>query len=77
MREGGFHKISIILFIALACLCDYGQRYLNLGFEIPITYGVLVYVCLMEIGSSIENITKINPQFKGKIKQFFKVGDKN
>lgn len=71
MREGFFHKMSIILFIALAILCDYGQQYLDLGFKIPITTGVLVYVCSMEFGSIGENIIKINPKLTEKVKSYF------
>lgn len=71
MREGLFHKMALIIFIALAILCDYGQRFLNLGFNIPITTGVLIYVCSMEIGSTGENLVKINPELKVKVKSLF------
>jgi ABC-type uncharacterized transport system permease subunit len=74
MREGLFHKMAIILFIALAILCDYGQHYLNIGFQIPITNGALTYICFMEIGSTGENIVKINPELKIKVKEFFVKG---
>lgn len=71
MREGLFHKMAIILFIVLAILCDFGQAYLDLGFKIPITTGVLIYVCGMELGSTGENLIKINPKLTEKIKTFF------
>ena len=62
MREGLFHKTAIILTIICAYLCDYGQNYINLGYEIPITETVLIYICFMELGSVAENILKINPE---------------
>jgi ABC-type uncharacterized transport system permease subunit len=71
MREGLFHKMAIIIFIALAILCDYGQHYLNLGFKISLTTGALVYICFMEIGSTGENIIKINPELTKKVKELF------
>lgn len=61
MREGLFHKMAIIILIATAFLCDYGQKFMDLGFTIPITNVVLVYVAVMELGSIFENLKKINP----------------
>lgn len=75
MREGGFHKMAIIFFIVLAVLCDYGQHFINIGFNLPITKGVLVYVCLMEIGSIAENIGNTYPYLKKKLTTTFKGGE--
>lgn len=72
MREGFFHKMGIVLLVALAILCDYGQHYLNIGFKIPITNSVLIYISIMEIGSNAENIGKINPDLKSKTLSLFK-----
>lgn len=72
MREGLFHKVAIILFIALAILCDYGQRFINLGFSIPLVNSVLIYVGIMEIGSIGENVVKINPELKEMVLKLFK-----
>lgn len=33
----------------------------NLGFQVPVASGVCVYIILMELGSIIEKIGKINP----------------
>jgi phage-related holin len=72
MREGLFHKMGFILIIGLAVLCDYGQRYLNIGFNIPITAGVCVYVITTEIGSVIENVAVLNPSIiPSKLKSIF------
>jgi len=72
MREGLFHKMGFVIIIALAVLCDYGQRYLGIGFVIPITKAVCVYVIVTEIGSVVENVSAINPTLvDARIKAFF------
>ena len=71
MREGLFHKMALVLFIVMAILCDYGQNFLEIGYSIPISKTVCVYIILMEIGSFTENIIKINPQLTSKMKHFF------
>lgn len=61
MRQGLFHKSAYVIIIALAIMCDYGQRYLQLGFTIPIMSSACVYIVLTEIGSIIENVCTLNP----------------
>jgi len=70
MREGLFHKTGFLLVVVLAILCDYGQRFLSIGINIPITETVCTYVT--EIGSIIENLALINPELiPEKLKGFF------
>lgn len=72
MREGLLHKMSFILYIVMAILCDFGQGYLELGFSLPITEFVCVYVISTEIGSAIENLSVVNPKLvPEKFKMFF------
>ena len=61
MRRGLYHKFGSILLVSLAYLIDYAQKFVDLGFQIPIAAGVCTYIILMELGSIIENIGKINP----------------
>lgn len=61
MRKGLYHKFGSIILVALAYLIDYAQKFVDLGFQVPIAAGVCVYIILMELGSIIENIGKINP----------------
>ena len=61
MRKGLYHKFGSIMLVVLAYLIDYAQRYVDLGFQVPIAAGVCVYIILMELGSIVENIGKINP----------------
>ncbi|MCD8342520.1 MAG: phage holin family protein [Clostridiales bacterium] len=61
MREGLYHKIGLLLVILLGVLVDYAQGWLELGLSVPVAGAVCAYIVIMEIGSSLENICKINP----------------
>lgn len=62
MREGLFHKSGEICILVLGALIDYGQSYVGLDYTVPVGIGFISYIVLMEIGSIIENIHKINPE---------------
>ena len=62
MREGLFHKTGSIMVIVFGCLVDYAQTFIDLGVTIPVASSVCIYICLMEIGSIIENLCTINPR---------------
>ncbi|MCD8143488.1 MAG: phage holin family protein [Clostridiales bacterium] len=61
MRQGLFHKLGLLLCMALGVLVDYAQTWLDLGVNVPVAGAVCAYIVIMEIGSSLENICKINP----------------
>lgn len=62
MREGLGHKFTYIIALALAALIEYGSIYLDFGFQLTMLQpAVMVYICLTEIGSILENIVTINP----------------
>lgn len=61
MREGLFHKSGSALCVLLGILIDYAQKYFDLGVNIPVTTAICSYIILMECGSIIENLGKINP----------------
>lgn len=72
MREGLFHKCGSVICIVFGALVDYAQTFLDLGVTVPVALAICAYICLMEIGSIIENIGKINPEIvPDKIKSFF------
>ena len=76
MREGLFHKCGSVLCIVFAWLVDYAQTFIDIGVTVPITLTVCGYIVLMEIGSIIENVSKINPEIvPEKLKEFMKKGD--
>ena len=72
MREGLFHKSGSVLCIVFGVLVDYAQSFVDLGVHIPIAVSVCAYICLMEVGSIIENVCAINPQIMpDKLKEYF------
>lgn len=81
MREGLYHKVGEWLLIMAGLLADYTQKYIDIGIAIPVTTTICAYIIIMELGSIVENIGKINPQLiPEKIKPFFhklKEVDKN
>lgn len=58
MREGGKHKVTLILVIVFGVLLDYAQTQIDIGFSIPATLLICLYIIVMEIGSCKENINK-------------------
>lgn len=79
MREGLFHKVGVLLSLALGILIDYSQNFINLSINVPVMEGIAVYVITMEIGSIIENIYHLNPEILPEnLKSILKiVGGKN
>lgn len=63
MREGLFHKIGTILTVALAVLMQgFCSHIGDTGWDVPLVYGVCLYVAVMEVGSILENLALINPE---------------
>lgn len=60
LREGIFHKGGFIMLVCLATLIEYGQGYV-FDTTIPVVMPCCVYICITEITSILENISKINP----------------
>lgn len=73
LRQGAWHKMGLVLFICLAYFIDYGTDSLDLGYNIPIVAPLCIYICLTEIVSILENLTKLAPELKGtRLLSFFK-----
>lgn len=62
MREGLFHKVALMLCMLLGYGVDIAQAYMELGFNVPISASICVYIVLMEVSSIVENICTINPE---------------
>lgn len=78
MREGLVNKITYFLVIAFTVVLDYGQTYINLGFNIPLTNAVCIFICLTECVSFLENVQDLNPALKdNKFISIFKVNSNN
>lgn len=72
MREGLFHKAGSVIVVAFGALVDYAQLFLDLGVTVPVAMSICIYICLMEIGSIIENLCLINPRIMpDKLQSFF------
>lgn len=62
MRQGIFHKLALITVLILAALFDWSAAYIDLGVlsTVPISGLVCTGFIIMEIGSVLENLHKIN-----------------
>ena len=63
LRKGLLHKLSEVVAIVFAFLCEYAVQYIHLGVEIPLVIAVCGYIIIMEIISVLENIVEVNPEF--------------
>lgn len=70
MREGGRHKLAEVFAIVGAGLLEYTLGYIDLGVELPVVNVVAVYICVMELGSCLENICKMNPKLRELLKPY-------
>lgn len=67
MREGGKHKLMLLVAIIFGIALDYAQGLVDLGFSIPATSAISIYIALMEILSCLENINKGFPNALPKV----------
>ena len=77
MREGLFHKATLILLIILAWLCELFVMHVpDLGITIPLVIPACVIIFAMELASITENAAEINPELKdSKLLKLFSVSD--
>lgn len=65
MREGLFHKCSLVMCIVLAwCIEMFVMHVPDLGFNVPLVIPACVLIFAMEVVSILENIIKINPNLE-------------
>lgn len=63
MRLGIGHKCSELGFVLVGIVADaMFFAGLDLGFSGPILTAIVLYLCIMEIGSLLETFSKINPE---------------
>ena len=58
MRQGGWHKLMLLIAVAFGVFLDVAQQMVDLGVSIPAGSCICGYIILMEICSNIENINK-------------------
>lgn len=76
MREGLLHKCGILLCLGLGLAINVAQYYIDIGVSVPAYQCIAGYIILMEIGSVLENLCKIDPAIcPEKIKRMLGVDD--
>lgn len=71
MRQGFFHKLGELLSIALCMVVDYTMPRFGISDLPNLANMCCLYLCVMEVGSIIENLGKINPELTGPLNQIF------
>lgn len=65
MREGLMHKAMELVIIALAFVLEIaGTHIVGLPFSGVTVVAVGIYVIVMEVGSILENVAKVNPELR-------------
>lgn len=62
MREGLWHKSGLVLVMLLAEIVEHAQKFIDLGFTVPLVVPAGVYIAVTEITSILENIGELNPE---------------
>lgn len=70
-RKGLFHKVSELLAMIFAYVCEYCFPLVGVPIQPPIAAGIGIYIVLMETASIIENMAIMNPSMAGILKKFF------
>lgn len=70
MRQGLYHKLSEYLAAGLGYGLDYALPIIGVNVNFVFSNAIIIYICIMEVGSIIENIGKIFPELGKKLKDF-------
>ena len=71
MRKGMISKIGEIVAIILFITIEKVLPLIGITINIPLVQAITIYIVIMEIGSIIENIGKVNPQVASLCKNIF------
>lgn len=72
MREGLVAKLGEICAVGLMIVIEHALPYLGISADIPFVSFITIYIVVMEIGSCIENLGKINPALVKPMAKLFK-----
>lgn len=61
MRVGLWHKLALVFAMTVGWLADYAQTIVDIGIAAPVGDAICVYIVIMELVSSVENIGVMNP----------------
>lgn len=64
MKSGLWSKSAEIIAMLLGTACEYCFPLIGVTVTVPIVTAIATYLVLMELGSVIENLTKISPELK-------------
>lgn len=76
MREGLFHKLGELAAYGLALMCDIFAPYVEINLPVNLATVVASYLTVMEIGSILENISKLSPEASNIFSKIIKKEDK-
>lgn len=63
MREGLWHKMLLVLVIALAVIIQGFTAHIgDTGWSVPLIYPVCAYIAVMEVASILENVKSAYPE---------------
>lgn len=61
MRQGLFHKLGELMCYAFGVVCDAALPLIDLVVPFSLAGAITIYIVIMEIGSILENLSKISP----------------
>lgn len=61
MRQGLFHKLGEILCYLFGVVCDATLPMINILVPFSLASAITIYIVIMEIGSILENLSKVSP----------------
>ena len=74
MRGGLWHKFAYVLIMFTAAVVDEMCTHVDIGISAPIFIPVCTGICFIEVTSTLENCTELNPKIKSlKILEKFRV----
>lgn len=78
MRQGLGHKFAYVVVLCLAGVLEFGERQIDLGFDVSLVIPCVVGVSLIEVTSILENCVQLNPDLAdSKILSVFGKGGKD
>lgn len=61
MRTGLFHKLGEILAYVFGVACNVTLPMINISLPFQLSSAITIYIVIMEIGSIVENLSKLSP----------------
>lgn len=62
MRKGLFHKLGELLCYCFGVVCDTALPLVEISLPFSLATAITIYIVVMEIGSILENVSKLSPE---------------